>query len=291
MFSHALVAYQQALSQFFTKTTETFKAASKSLALEPHYNFSILKELTQADKHAEVDDHVDGILDLSTNNPQLDSDQMLFFQDDFKDETANDKKSSGQKQIKDATETKEFNLIDIPIVNQDTVISNETENLLNSITGLELKPTGLSESTDLLGLNTDFGDFMSAETSALMPSQLLLSDFNAFEMKSDNTADEEITVEDIDAEKNLFPMENKTKNSILDLFSKIPKTGSKTTSNIIENPKSSKEIKTPKPNKDRLNRKDMSAWFHLFAELDPLANPDAIDNKLDANSANNSHAA
>lgn len=27
------------------------------------------------------------------------------------------------------------------------------------------------------------------------------------------------------------------------------------------------------------NKKDMSAWYDLFADLDPLANPDAIDSK------------
>lgn len=27
------------------------------------------------------------------------------------------------------------------------------------------------------------------------------------------------------------------------------------------------------------NKKDMSAWYDLFSELDPLANPDALDSK------------
>lgn len=27
------------------------------------------------------------------------------------------------------------------------------------------------------------------------------------------------------------------------------------------------------------SKKDMSAWYDLFADLDPLANPDALDSK------------
>lgn len=39
--------------------------------------------------------------------------------------------------------------------------------------------------------------------------------------------------------------------------------------------------------KQDIQRKDMSAWFKLFAELDPLANPDAMPGA----NANQSHAA
>lgn len=73
MFSHALVAYQQALATFFTKTSETFQAASKSLSTEPHYNFSILKELTQAEK-------VDEVAEEAGKETNSDTDQMFFFQ-------------------------------------------------------------------------------------------------------------------------------------------------------------------------------------------------------------------
>lgn len=73
MFSHALVAYQQALLYFFKKTTETFKSASKLLSNEPQYNFCILKELTQAEKS-------DNQLAEDNANSTVDTDQLLFFQ-------------------------------------------------------------------------------------------------------------------------------------------------------------------------------------------------------------------
>lgn len=39
---------------------------------------------------------------------------------------------------------------------------------------------------------------------------------------------------------------------------------------------------TRKPQKDAKTGKDLSGWYQLFAELDPLSNPDAIPSKADA---------
>lgn len=76
MFSHALVAYQSALFEFFTKTSETYRNTLTVLKKEPSYNFTVLKELTQGNPDEE---------DPKTEQSQtaLDSDQMLFFKVKF----------------------------------------------------------------------------------------------------------------------------------------------------------------------------------------------------------------
>lgn len=72
MFSHALVAYQAALLEFATKTTYTFKAGLKILEEKQHYNFTILKDLTQTP--AAIRDAQE-----PANIAAIDFDQMLFF--------------------------------------------------------------------------------------------------------------------------------------------------------------------------------------------------------------------
>lgn len=72
MFSHALVAYQSSLMDFFTKTSETFRTTITVLDKEPHYSFTILKELTQSDVNAPA-------LTEEPKELAVDSDQMLFF--------------------------------------------------------------------------------------------------------------------------------------------------------------------------------------------------------------------
>lgn len=71
MFSHVLVAYQASLLDFATKTSHTFNAATKILEQKTHYNFTILKELTQT---PEVKDEIQ-----DNKMTPVDFDQMLFF--------------------------------------------------------------------------------------------------------------------------------------------------------------------------------------------------------------------
>lgn len=78
MFSHALVGYQNTMVQFARKSNDTYNAALKSLSKEPQYNFSVLKELTQASSNAtdEREEH-------DEDTKPADDDQMLFFQVGF----------------------------------------------------------------------------------------------------------------------------------------------------------------------------------------------------------------
>lgn len=71
MFSHVLVAYQAALLDFATKTSYTFRAALKILEEKTHYNFTILKDLTQAPVAQDTSD--------TKEMTPIDFDQMLFF--------------------------------------------------------------------------------------------------------------------------------------------------------------------------------------------------------------------
>lgn len=273
MFSHALVAYQQALMQFFNKTSETYKTTSKILQNEPHYNFSILKELTQTEKLENEEKNNDAEKNI------IDSDQMLFFQDEYKDEEI----PSNKNPIEATSNQNNSNLIDIP---SDDV---QSENLLDQTPKSMVNNSATSNSTDLLGLD-DFGDFISAQS--FMPSQLLLNEL------SFNTAmpNSDLQQKIISEEESL--QNGKPKNSILELFNKIPLTNKNERDNINSdgsgNSGENHDItkKTPlKSNKEKLGRKDMTAWFQLFSELDPFANLDAIEKKIEGNSNNNnSHA-
>lgn len=55
--------------EFANKTMDTFKSAMTALEKEPHYSFTILKELTQGSDIPEKDSQLAAV----------DSDQMLFF--------------------------------------------------------------------------------------------------------------------------------------------------------------------------------------------------------------------
>lgn len=146
---------------------------------------------------------------------------------------------------------------------------------MNIIDGLTDNQTSSSANTsssaDLLKMmsESDFGDFVSS--TPYMPSQLLMNDFSFDNMKMDCT-------------KTAIPAESsaenvmKKKNSILQLFNK-------TSSNVTP---SSTNDETEADKKASLqkskSRKDKSAWYDLFADLDPLANPEALEKTLSENS-------
>lgn len=87
MFSHALVGYQNAMLNVAKKSNDTYRAALKSLSKDPHYNFSILKELTQANPNVVEGEEGEG-KELTREEQQVekpaDDDQMLFFQVRFR---------------------------------------------------------------------------------------------------------------------------------------------------------------------------------------------------------------
>lgn len=57
--------------------------------------------------------------------------------------------------------------------------------------------------------------------------------------------------------------------------------------NYSQVPETPQQISKPTPSKALPKKEDKAAWFKLFAELDPLANPD----NLPGSNANHSHAA
>ena len=120
----------------------------------------------------------------------------------------------------------------------------------------KVKSSANTNITDLLGLSLDdeFSDFMSS-SSSFMPSSLLISN-------------------------NIPSTTNDTKNDgfFTDLLQNLPTSGSKKENSSKK--VSSKPVKTGK---------EMVDWFQLFAELDPLANPDAIPSSR--NVQNDSQAA
>ncbi|XP_023941668.2 islet cell autoantigen 1 [Bicyclus anynana] len=216
MFSHVLSNYQNAFLNFSTIVAQTFEATINTMNETPQYEFCILKSLGEAETN-QVEDSVP------------DKDQMLFFQDEYKDEqdkVETDSKSKAENQPSNSNEINEAS----------------TSNLIS--TKSEIPQAGNNDmSSDLAGLNLDCGDLL-AHLGNFMPSQLL---------ENLNT--------------------NMSEGSLVPTYIEDNKT-------LSHAPPLQKPMLKPK-------KEDKAAWFKLFAELDPLANPDNIP----GSNSNQSHAA
>lgn len=218
MFSHVLSNYQSSFLTFVTKVKQTLEATAETMKATPQYEFCVLKELSQS-----LGDGVEGTSEAKELVPQ-DKDQMLFFQDEYKDETDDTKNPPKPSQQQEQPHDKD----------EPTTTINLIDTAMDSGTSAE----NLEISSDLAGIQLDCGD-MPAHFGSFMPSQLLQ-----------------------------------------DLSSP----------SLLEGPIApvAKQTETPqKPVKAIPKKEDKAAWFKLFAELDPLANPDSIP----GSSSNQSHAA
>lgn len=262
MFSHVLVAYQAALLDYATKSFSTYDAAVKILSEKTHYNFTILKDLTQ------VPVIKDGDVAASNDLTPLDSDQMLFFmvncqkslfrflsldspafsilfsyqQEEFEDNNDTNKGTTIAKSVEptssgaatsDAVEKEPKPTAAVSLTD------SSTESNVCDLLGLSFnkeKPTGKSESDCLL----DWFDEIETSTLHLLPSHSTAS---------------------------APPVTDST----FDLLKKVQGTATTTT---VDKGKS-------KPvNKSNGNEKKNSAWMDLFADLDPLANPAMMEKKI-----------
>ncbi|XP_046968846.1 islet cell autoantigen 1 [Vanessa cardui] len=221
MFSHVLSNYQNSFLNFSTKVTQTLQATVDTMNETPQYEFSILKSLGELESTQDED-------------AAPDKDQMLFFQDDYKDE----------KQEKPSGDAKEAeNVNDKQPSNDNNDEPSTSANLIDTDNQASTNNKDINE--DLAGLQLDCGD-IPANFGSFMPSQLL---------QSINT--------------------NLLQGSLAPVH--------------INNVKSTNQptMSQHQVTKTAPKKEDKAAWFKLFAELDPLANPD----NLPGSNANQSHAA
>lgn len=142
------------------------------------------------------------------------------------------------------------------------------------------------DTTDSL-TNNDFGDFMSAEPLPYMPSQLLLNDLVDLSFDAP-VASLHSSAQDPEPPTAGGDLPVKSKNSIMELFNRggaIRKTAAAAT--VPSSRKHGDEAKEKKPKKASNGKAN---WMDLFAELDPLSNPDLIEKKLGGENSNSQAA-
>lgn len=279
IFSHVLVAYQTAMQVFAQKTFETFKVASKILENEPHYAFTILRDLTQAEKQPKVEEEEKNTVGTESKIPEMrenaiDHDQLLFFQDDYRDDEEDEKDKDKKKQEMRKVVSEEPKPAVVAQIETESLISIDQENSKS-----ETKKLPPSQSSILDALDDDQSDsflFGDANLETPQGSADLLLDIAAPSAASSVAVQNDplldlLTDNSGPIGKSMFSAFS-SKLSVLD--SKLKGTAKSSTTAADQQP-----IET---NKSKEKTKDMSSWFQLFSELDPLANPDAMSKQIDS---------
>ena len=99
MYSNALVGYQNALLNFWGKTSKTMSAVADSFKGYQYYEFTTLKELSETSKKlAQETSNCEDIRKIFDDTEEdEDKDRLIFFEADYKDDESNKVNKSNKK--------------------------------------------------------------------------------------------------------------------------------------------------------------------------------------------------
>lgn len=256
MFSNVLVLYQQSLINFWMKTSKTMNAIADAFKGYQYYEFNIIKDLVEPSKQVAKSNLNEENEKKMTNDETASSDTLIEFED--------------EKKIKDYNEDDVNDLIDMMASKDEVQLKEQNHEfeLLQQKLNKIGKP--IVEGDDfLLGNDNDQNLFKNTDDEFEREWQ---SVFNTSSANSGSVLESQQTNSD-------DLLSTPTKSSS---FLKLLTTTDEQQQSILK----PQNLMTPKQqqnvNKNQKSKKDISTWFDLFADLDPLQNPDAIgSNKND----------
>lgn len=286
MFSHVLATYQGALLAFWEKTSSTMTNVAESFRGYQHYDFVVVKELQEPSRKLAQE-----MGNGEDKGSREDNDRMLLAESEYRDE-------EGKRRRKKASPGR-AGPDDVPLLSLDSTLdstldsslegkldSNQDGNLGGNLDGNlggnlggggPVLPAPGSSDWDLLSAGPSEGDDLA------LLSALLLSPESLCALSSEEglgrqwrAAFGEPLADSPAATPADAPPADFLPSQLLDLESAVLTGG-------VDAPSLEPLKPAPKPapldKPFRKDKKDMSAWFNLFADLDPLANPDAIGKK------------
>ncbi|XP_061193139.1 islet cell autoantigen 1-like isoform X3 [Saccostrea echinata] len=304
MFSHVLANYQSTLLHFWEKTSRTMTAVAESFKGYQYYEFNIIKELAEPSKKLSEETSKSEPAERDTADEEFDPSKLIAFDEE-----------EGETESAEIRNDSLQNLYDMSTENQN----NSTDlgnNVKDSAPFIEME----DDSGELKDEDFDFsGAFTSSEKPAGSRSEKVISDLLADDLPlgQDDTDKDDLTIlneilnapstggddfsKEWQAVFGTMPLSTGTTytqgetdqaefmpSNLLDLNKQMsgmslsqstPSAGAQTSSKPPVTNKSQPQQTKSKTSKQ--GRKDMSAWFSLFADLDPLSNPDAVGKTSD----------
>lgn len=262
LLSHVLTTYQTTLLHFWEKTSHTMAAIHESFKGYQPYEFTMLKTLQDpVNKLAEQSEHQEKIIsDESTNK---DDDELISLDDEnHKDE------SSILGGLDDLLDLKP----------EEKAFCDENAQK-DSLTGSPEPPMGDKDDMKLLNdimnaTSLDEGDF-NKEWTAVFGNDLLsdhsLNAASGDQEKQTVTSSGFLPSQLLDQNMNMTDLQSslhgwETSNVAMQAAPQPAQTMNSLTTDVNKKPGQEAAKKS----------KDLTPWFNLFADLDPLSNPDAV---------------
>jgi len=273
LFSNVLVPYQKDLTVYWKTSTQVLGGVLESIKDHKHYEFKLLKDLNplkdnneEAENNNENSDDKLICLDEKVDSQKLD--ELNLQNKDDEDEVID--KAALEGGVTDAT-----NVFDGLMDTSNDNFGGDFDKQWDAVFG-EMKDDKAGDGSGEVSLMGDesaveqatCGEGEAPSKEGYMPSQLLdLMDFNRHDVEAQSGVVD--TGNNQDILMNMSPLRDQQQM----LNGMLPPSYNDST-NITGSMKPS-SMKSNK-NKSSANK---SSWYDLFAELDPLQNPDQLDMK------------
>ncbi|XP_078519816.1 islet cell autoantigen 1 isoform X3 [Lissotriton helveticus] len=276
LLSHVLTTYQTTLLHFWEKTSHTMAAIHESFKGYQPYEFTMLKTLQDpVNKLAEQSEHHEKI--ISDESTTKDDDELISLDDeDHKDESS----ILGNHDQNRLSDTKGHGGLDdlLDLKPEEKAFCDEKAQK-DSLTGSSEPHMGDKDDMKLLNdimnaTSLDEGDF-NKEWTAVFGNDLLsdhsLNAASGDQEKSTVTSSGFLPSQLLDQNMNMTDLQSslhgwETSNVAMQAAPQPAQTMNSLNADV--NKKTGQEAAK--------NPKDLTPWFNLFADLDPLSNPDAV---------------
>ncbi|GFS90836.1 islet cell autoantigen 1 [Nephila pilipes] len=315
LFSQALAAYQNTLIAISEKMSHTMTSVAETTKGYQHYEFSLLKELTETSKKLaeETSDKNENYEEEQSLVPTADKDVLLFFEaeyyddEDDKSKTQNSNKNKEilsdslnnsphkrKKQVKKSSKKIDEPVdFDVPLVDIDEeeafqkslfAVSQSSDDLAQLIKGTD--SNGHQNASDLLtGKQNDvYKDDIELLNEILgSDGDSSISSFSDSNFQNEHSKNSSANQE---SGRNFFALLQSSSQTscflpsqLLDMNKGCNPAQIESSETASSSMTSSKITESNSVEKNKKGKQDMSSWYNLFADLDPLANPDLIGKK------------
>lgn len=308
MFSHVLANYQSTLLHFWEKTSRTMTAVAESFKGYQYYEFNIIKELAEPSKKLSEETSKSEPAEKDIDDDDFDPSKLIAF-DEEEGETENaDIKNDSLSNLYDITTENENNSNNLegnvkdpaPFIEMgedSKELTEEDFDFSGAFKMSEPLPGAKSEKviSDLLADDLPLGQDDTDKDDLTILNEILNAPstggddfskewqavFGTMPLSAGTTYTPGETDQAEFMPSNLLDLNKQMSGMSLSQSSTAgaPLAAAQASSKSPSINKSQQPL--PKSKSNKQGKKDMSAWFSLFADLDPLSNPDAVGKTSD----------
>nr|XP_019927049.2 islet cell autoantigen 1 isoform X4 [Crassostrea gigas] len=308
MFSHVLANYQSTLLHFWEKTSRTMTAVAESFKGYQYYEFNIIKELAEPSKKLSEETSKSEPAEKDIDDDDFDPSKLIAFDEDEGETENADIKNDSLSNLYDITSENENNSNNLEdnakdpapfldmgedskeLTEEDFDFSGafkmseplpgaKSEKVISDLLADDL-PLGQDDTdkddltilNEILNAPSTGGDDFSKEWQAVFGTMPLSAGTTYTPGETDQAEFMPSNLLDLNKQMSVMSLSQSS-------TAGAPSAGAQASSKSPGVNKSQQQL--PKSKSNKQGKKDMSAWFSLFADLDPLSNPDAVGKTSD----------